>query len=86
MGEPYYNEAGYERQRGTQQGLEASINLPLDLHFATRKSTTPNVVAELSNVQRDGDAETGPEHDEGDGATRELGLQGGNKTTLQEKS
>ena len=25
VGEPYYNEAGYERQRGTQQGLEASI-------------------------------------------------------------
>ena len=57
-------------------------NLPLD----PRNGDVNNVVAELSNVQRDGDAETGPEHDEGDGATRELGLQGGNKTTLQEKS
>ena len=56
--------------------------MPLDL----RNEDINNVVAELSNVQRDGDAETGPEHDEGDGATRELGLQGGNKTTLQEKS
>ena len=44
------------------------------------------VVAEFSNVQRDGDAEAGAEHDEGDSATRELGLQRGNRRTLQEKS
>ena len=42
--------------------------------------------AEFSNVQRDGDVEAGAEHDEGDIAARQLGLQGGNKRTLQEKS
>ena len=44
------------------------------------------LLAELSDVQRDGDAETCAEHDEGASATRELGLQGGNKSALEEKS
>ena len=67
-----------ERSRASRQ----VFNLPLYL----RNDDINHVVAELSNVQRDGDAETGSELDEGDGAARELGLQGGNKTTLQEKS
>ena len=44
------------------------------------------LLAELSDVQRDGDAETGAEHDEGASATRELDLQGGNKSPLEGKS